>query len=224
MLTPIDVQLQIVHLVDDDEAFRKVACRMLEAAGFQTLSYSSAAAFLEGNDNTRRGCLILDVRMPGGLDGFELQKEMKLGSSSLPIIFLTGHGDIAMSVRAIKSGAHDFLTKPVTREILIATVNGAMAKESEIWTSKNKYKERLERLKGLTKCERKVFLRMMVGLRTKEICDDIGSATRTVNTHRDSVLRKMGVTTVAQLIHQVHQLRLSMGEHSFPTVGSLFDA
>lgn len=214
---------RVVYLVDGDESYRAATCRLLEDAGFSTLSYATATAFLDVEDRPLRGCLVLEVSIPGGIGGLELQKEMNRRNESLPVIFLTGHGDIPISVKAIKAGALDFLTKPTRQEVLIHAVETAMAKELAIWDSRHQYEDRLDRLKSLTKCEREIFLHMMCGLANEQISEEVNSATSTVSGHRTKVMRKMGVTTDAQLIRQVHQLRLAMGDDSFPTVRSLFD-
>lgn len=223
MPTPLRDPHQIVYLVDDDESLRFMTSLVLEAAGYKTLTFDCAAGFLEKYDGTLRGCLILDVRMPGS-DGFALQEAINHRKTTLPIIFLTAYGDIPTSVKGIKAGALDFLTKPTTPGILIPAVENAMAREMEMWTTRLRHQEELGRLLSLDEREREVFLRMMIGLSNKQICEDIGTDAETISASRASVLHKMGVTTTSQLIHQTHQLRVALGKKSFPTVASLFES
>jgi two-component system, LuxR family, response regulator FixJ len=122
-----------IHLVDDDDSLRTALERLLRAAGHEVRAYASAADFLMARTGPLRGCLLLDVRMPGGPTGLELHQALIRQGETLPVVFLTGHGDIPMSVQAVKNGAFDFLTKPVRREDLLKTVTAALAAEDALW-------------------------------------------------------------------------------------------
>lgn len=193
--------LQIVHLVDDDDSLRKAVGRLLRTAGFSVRSYSSAAGFLMEEDGSARGCIVLDVRMPGGPSGIELQTALARRGSAMPIIFLTGHGDIPMSVQAIKNGAADFLTKPVKREILIAAVTAAMEKEASVWGSSEKLRDLRKRRANLTRSEFEVYQRVVAGQPNKQITGELKCSERTVKAHRASAMTKMGAGSLAELVH-----------------------
>lgn len=180
--------------------------RLLRAEGFEIRTYASAADFLMFRDDVLRGCIIIDVRMPGGPSGLELHQSLLRRNESLPVIFLTGHGNIPMSVQAIKSGAFDFLTKPTPRAILVSTVRAALEEESANWTEGLKRQELVTRLNSLTRSEHEIYLRVVAGLPNKLISMEVGSAERTVKAHRSSVMRKMGATSVADLVHMAEQL------------------
>jgi FixJ family two-component response regulator len=147
-----DAHGQAVYLVDDDESLRRAVTRMLNSAGHEVRSFASAAEFLLARGGDLRGCLVLDVRMPGGPSGLELQAGLARQSGALPVIFLTGHGDIPMSVRAIKAGAFDFLTKPVHRETLLGAVDSALALEEQTWRKAEHHRTLEARLATLTPC------------------------------------------------------------------------
>ncbi|GAA5120624.1 response regulator transcription factor [Luteolibacter yonseiensis] len=223
MLTPTERAEQVVHLADADQSFRTATCHQLEAAGFQTRQHPTATDFLDSHTAPPRGCLVLDIRFPTGISGPDLQQELNRRHAILPLIFLTGHGDIPTSVKVLKGGAHDFLTKPADISSLLQAVTTALAKEQALWDSRQKYKDRLENLLNLTATEREIFLRMVDGISYERICRELGIPRATVSTHRSGIMRKMKATTLAQLVHQTHQLRVSMGKESFPTVRSLFE-
>jgi len=209
-----DAAEQAVYLVDDDESLRRAVTRMLNSAGHEVRSYASAAEFLLAWEGQQRGCLLLDVRMPGGPSGLELQAGLArrgLGGA-LPVIFLTGHGDIPMSVRAIKAGAFDFLTKPVHRETLLGAVDSALALEEETWRKAEHHRMLKARLAMLTLCELRVYRRVVEGQPNKQIAAELGSAERTVKAHRARVMIKMEAQSLAELVHMADEL----GE-DFPT-------
>lgn len=197
---------QMVYLVDDDESLRTAVSRLLQTAGFTVHAFSSAAEFLISQNTRNRGCLLLDVRMPGGPSGLELQKGLMRQASSIPIIFLTGHGDIPMSVQAIKDGAFDFLTKPVRRETLISTVVAALEKEASIWESAERLRDLKRRKDGLTPAELAVYSRVVAGEPNKQITAEIKCSERTVKSHRASVMVKMGAASLAELVHIADEL------------------
>lgn len=207
-----DAAGQAVYLVDDDESLRRAVTRMLNSAGHEVRAFASAAEFLLVREECLRGCLVLDVRMPGGPSGLELQAGLGRYGGALPVIFLTGHGDIPMSVRAIKAGAFDFLTKPVHRETLLGAVDSALAQEEEAWRKAKRHRMLEARLATLTPCELRVYRRVAEGQPNKQIAAELGSAERTVKAHRARVMIKMEAQSLAELVHMADEL----GE-AFPT-------
>jgi len=204
-----DSPRQIVHLVDDDESVRSSLGRLLRASGFETRAYESSAQFLLARSGTLRGCVIMDVRMPGGPGGLELHEGLLRQKEHLPVIFLTGHGDIPMSVRAMKSGAFDFLTKPAPAKLLVETVKAALELESSNWHAGTRRREVAARIASLTRAEYEVYKRVVAGLPNKRIMGEIGCAERTVKAHRSSMMTKMGVSSVAELVHLSDDLILA---------------
>jgi FixJ family two-component response regulator len=190
----------VVHLVDDDEALRTALTRLLRAAGHEVRVYPSAAEFLMARDGPLRGCLLLDVRMPGGPTGLELHQALVRQGETLPVIFLTGHGDIPMSVSAVKNGAFDFLTKPVRREELLKVVTAALAAEHAGWQAAEQYRDLLRREASLTPAEKRVFRHVVAGDPNKMIAAELGCAERTVKAHRAQVMKKMGAASLPELV------------------------
>jgi FixJ family two-component response regulator len=189
-----------VHVVEDDASLRTALVRLLGAAGFEARAYASAGEFLVADRGDAPGCLLLDVALPG-LSGLELQAALAREHDPIPIVFLTGHGDIPMSVDAMKAGAVDFLTKPVKRERLLSAVDEALARDAqkrERGVRSDTVRSHYERL---TARERDVFDRVIRGKLNKQIACEIGTSVRTVKAHRAQVMRKMEVTSVADLVH-----------------------
>ncbi len=189
-----------VHLVDDDEALRTALSRLLRAAGHEVRGYASAAEFLMARNGAMRGCLLLDVRMPGGPTGLELHQALVRQGETLPVVFLTGNGDIPMSVQAVKNGAFDFLTKPVRREDLLKTVSAALEAEQTSWQAGERQRELLRREATLTPTEREVLRRVVAGQPNKMIAADLGCAERTVKAHRAQVMHKMAAASLPELV------------------------
>ncbi len=206
-MTTAPSDTQFVHLVDDDESLRTAVGRLLHTAGFNVRSYASAAEFLLAREGLLRGCIVLDVRMPGGPSGLELQKGLIRQAEMVPVIFLTGHGDIPMSVQAIKSGAFDFLTKPVPKEVLLATIEAALEKDASDWEKTERKRELMRRESSLTTTERKIYQCVVAGQPNKQITLEIGAAERTVKAHRAQVMNKMGAASLADLVQMAEQLR-----------------
>jgi FixJ family two-component response regulator len=197
---PLDPPLPAVHLVDDDEALRTALSRLLKAAGHDVRSYASAADFLLARIGPLRGCLLLDVRMPGGPTGLELHQGLIRQGETLPVIFLTGHGDIPMSVQAVKNGAFDFLTKPVKGEDLLKAVGAALENEEKAWQAAARHRELKRRQASLTPAEREVFRRVVAGQPNKMIAAELGCAERTVKAHRSQVMCKMAAASLPELV------------------------
>jgi FixJ family two-component response regulator len=189
-----------VHLVDDDDSLRTALERLLRAAGHEVRAHASAADFLMDRTGPLRGCLLLDVRMPGGPTGLELHQALIRQGETLPVVFLTGHGDIPMSVQAVKNGAFDFLTKPVRREDLLKTVTAALAAEEAMWQAGERRRDLLRREVSLTPAEREVFHRVIAGDPNKMIAAELACAERTVKAHRAQVMHKMGAASLPELV------------------------
>jgi len=194
----------LVYLIDDDDSVRKAVARLLAAAGYEIRSYANAGDFLLAGLEPVPACLILDVRMPGP-SGLELQAALARRDQHLPIIFLTGHGDIRMSVQAMKAGASDFLTKPVEKHQLLSAVSTAIATHAK-WLDKAAYQQALEqKFAQLTVREKQVLAHVIQGKLNKQIAAALSLAERTVKAHRASLMDKLGVGSVAELVRLVEQ-------------------
>jgi FixJ family two-component response regulator len=188
----------VVHVVDDDGPVRAALTRMLRIAGFEVRGYASALEFLASRGDAG-GCLVLDVGLPG-MSGVELQAVLGKVAESLPIVFLTGRGDIETGVRAMKSGAVDFLTKPVKRDVLLAAVRAAIARDVDARAQRAELRSLHDRFATLTTRERQVFDRVIHGKLNKQIANELGTSIRTVKAHRANVMTKMAVGSLAELV------------------------
>jgi RNA polymerase sigma factor (sigma-70 family) len=197
----------VVHVIDDDDSVRKAVTRLLKAAGYEAQGYASAGEFLLAAPSIAAGCLVLDVRMPGP-SGLELQVALKRQGNRLPIIFLSGHGDIPMSVQAIKDGAVDFLTKPVQRQALLAAVGHAIEISRATGAEQARAEFLQSCLQALSDREREIFRMVVQGRLNKQIASALGIAERTVKAHRAQVMEKMQVTTLADLVRVAGELGL----------------
>ena len=206
MSDPAASAKETVHIVDDDESLRTAVSRLLRAAGYQVRTYASAGEFALARAEDLHGCLLLDVRMPGP-SGLDLQASLTRHAEALPIIFLTGHGDVPMSVRAMKAGAVDFLTKPVQRAELLAAIETALARDASTRASRERLRTCRERRDSLTAREREVFTRVTQGQPNKQIAAELSAAERTVKAHRAQVMKKMGATSLAELVQIADDLR-----------------
>jgi FixJ family two-component response regulator len=189
----------LVLIVDDDEDIRFALRELLLSIGLDACCYGSTQELLQADLPERPGCLILDVRMPGA-SGLDLQQHLAVNGNARPIIFLTGHGDIAMSVQAIKAGAVDFLTKPVRDQTLLDAVAAAIEKDISQRKAARLVKEHIDRYAKLTPREREVLREVAKGRLNKQIAFDLGISEVTVKLHRGSVTKKMQATSVGQLI------------------------
>jgi FixJ family two-component response regulator len=174
----------IIHVVDDDDSMRTAVTRLLQAAGYEVRSHASVREFLLARQPDTPGCLVLDVQMPGP-SGLDLQEAFAQRNDGLPIIFLTGQGDIAMSVRAIKAGAVDFLTKPVERPVLLKAVQDALARDEQGRKDAEREGTLRARFETLTPREREVFTLVTAGKANKQIAAELGTSERTVKAQRD---------------------------------------
>ena len=197
----------IVHVVDDDQSVRSSLVRLLRIAGFEARAYRSAGEFLLGSRGEGPGCIVLDVNMPGP-SGLELHEALMKQGDTTPVVFLSGHGDIPMTVRAMKSGAVDFLTKPVKSADLLGAVRTALARDAERRERGDRLRELRARRDSLTEREREVFARVAEGKLNKQIAADLGTSERTIKAHRARVMQKMEVRTVAELIRAADQLKV----------------
>ena len=198
----------IIHVVDDDEPFKSAISRLLRAAGFEVRGYANAGDFMLTHFDDAPGCILMDIRMPGP-SGLELQAALAMRPEPLPVIFLTGFGDIPASVRAIKAGAIDFLTKPVKREDLLKAIEAALARDAENRILRRQLRNWRESYESLTARELQVFERVVAGRMNKEIAGELGAAERTIKAHRAQMMEKMRATSIAQLVHIADQLRAS---------------
>jgi len=206
-MTSSILEKPIVHVVDDDDSLRKAVTRLLHAAGYDVRAYASAGDFaLASREKNKRGCVLLDVRMPGP-SGLDLQEVLAREEEPLPVIFLTAHGDVPTSVRAMKAGALDFLTKPIKRDVLLNAVRVALARDMCLHTSREQLRDLRARFARLTPREKEVFDLVVAGRLNKQIAVELGMAERTVKAHRGQVMTKMQVTSVAELVHLADKMQ-----------------
>lgn len=189
----------VVFVVDDDDAVRDSLGISLKLAGHAVETFDSAAAFLASGAWSRTGCLITDIRMPD-MDGLELQEELARRGSSLPVIVITGHGDVPLAVRAMKAGAGDFLEKPFARDVLLAAVTCALDAGERAAQAALDAQEVRNRLARLTPREREVFDLVVVGKQSKVIAYELGAATRTIEVHRGRMMQKMKAGSLQDLV------------------------
>jgi FixJ family two-component response regulator len=189
-----------VFLIDDDPSVRRALARLIKSAGYQVQTFASAREFLDRMaDATGPACLVLDVRMPG-LSGLDLQRELQTANATLPIIFITGHGNIPMSVKAMKDGAVDFLPKPVTDNDLLRAIEQALARARREGAERKELADIQSRIDTLTAREREVMSLVVQGWLNKQIASELGTVEKTVKVHRARVMDKMQVDSVAELV------------------------
>jgi FixJ family two-component response regulator len=208
-----------IFLVDDDPAVRKALSRVLLAENWNVQSLDSAEAFLAHGARAGPGCLVLDVTMPG-IDGLALQRRLSEERHALPIVFLTGHGDIPMSVAAMKGGAVDFLTKPVNADALVRAVRAALDQDASTRHSRAESADLEERLASLTPREREVLVAIVKGKLNKQIAGDLGIVEQTVKFHRAKIMERMRVRTVAELMHVAARLGVGPDASDAPRPGA----
>jgi len=190
----------VVHVVDDDASFRTAIERRLKKAGYEVTTYPSAQHLLDRlPDENRPGCILLDVRIPG-LSGPELQGRLTELGSTLPIVFLTGYADVPTTVQAIKAGADDFLTKPVTSEQLLRTIKRAIAHHEATRDTKSRLDIVRAHIAALTPREHEVFELVIRGKTNKQVANALGATERTIKAHRHRVMEKMQVQSLAELV------------------------
>lgn len=201
-----------VYIVDDDEGIRDGLSLLLESVGQPCQTYSSAVDFLLEYDSNQSGCLVLDIRMPR-MNGLELQEKLnELGPPILPIIFITGHGDIPMAVEAMRCGALDFIRKPFREQELLDRINEALDADTQKRESLECSKQLLDRLALLSEREREIFERVAEGSMNKAIAIDLGISERTVEVHRAQVMKKLEIRTLAQLVRAKIELEYAASD------------
>jgi len=199
-----------VFLVDDDAGVLKALDRMLQLRGYEVRSFTSPQLFLASHDASVPGCAVLDVAMPE-LDGFALQHALTAEGSQRPVIFLTGEGDIPTTVRAMRAGAVDFLTKPFSDVDLLAAISRAEKQDAENRTANASLNSINARLAMLTSREREVMTHVVAGRLNKQIASDIGTVEKTVKLHRGRMMRKLGVRSVADLVRLAERAGITAG-------------
>jgi two-component system, LuxR family, response regulator FixJ len=195
-----------VHIVDDDEAVRNSLRLLVKSVGLTALIFRSAQEFLGNYHPAHPGCLVLDVRMPG-MSGIELQQQLNLRGAVIPVIFITGHGDIPMAVEAMQQGAFDFLQKPFRDQDLIDRIQRALEKDKKNRAELSQRARILERREALTPREREVLDLVTSGKPNKVMAADLGLSQRTVEIHRAHVMEKMGASSLAQLVRMALDLQ-----------------
>jgi two-component system response regulator FixJ len=194
-----------VLVVDDDAGVRNAMRALLKSVGIECTLYASAQEFLGAYEPSQPGCLLLDIRMPG-MSGLELQQQMNLRGAVIPVIFMTGHGDIPMAVEAMQHGAFDFLQKPFRDQDLLDRIQRAIAKDAELRKSLGEHARIKAHVESLTPREREVLEGMTRGLQNKAIAQELGVSPRTIEIHRARVLEKMNTHSVAELVRMMIDL------------------
>ena len=202
MTAPSAVAEQCIYVVDDDEALRDSLVWLLESSGHHVRAWESAESFLRDFQPAMTGCLVLDVRMPG-MSGLELFEELKRRHFTLPVIFITGHGDVPMAVSAVKKGAVDFIEKPFSERDMLNLISECLAAEQQSRDKRQLEAETARRLTHLTQREREVLDLIIAGKLNKQIADVLGISIKTVEVHRARVMEKMEANSLAELVQNV---------------------
>ncbi len=193
---------QVVHVIDDDIAVRQSLAFLLSTAGLAVRVHESAVAFLEALPDAQEGCIVTDVRMPG-MDGLELQRRLRENRIGLPVIVITGHGDVALAVEAMKAGAADFIEKPFDDEVLVGAIRSALARHSRDAQDDARINEIRRRLELLSEREHEVLDGLAAGKPNKIIAYDLGISPRTVEVYRANVMTKMQADSLSELVRMV---------------------
>ena len=195
----------VVHIVDDDESLRRAVDSLCRSVGFQTRTYGSAQEFLDAKQDDLPGCLVLDVRLPG-ISGLDFQSQLTALGIHLPVILVTGHGDIPMSVRAMKAGAVDFLPKPFRDQDLLDAVTAAVDRDRSRRLADGDANVLRDRFLTLSPREKQVMMLVTTGKMNKQVAGDLGLSEITVRIHRAAAMRKMGARTLADLVRMADAL------------------
>lgn len=198
----------VVHIVDDDASVRASLDNLFRSVGLETRLFASAQEFLDSGQTRDRGCLVLDVRLPG-LNGLDLQERLAAGGVRMPVVMMTGYGDIKMSVRTMKAGAIDFLAKPFREQDMLDAVAAAIARDEATHAQTDGVEALQARHDGLTARERQVMRHVVDGLMNKQIAYELGISEITVKVHRASVMRKMEARTLPDLVRMSQMIRIS---------------
>ncbi len=207
----------IVFVVDDDEHVRNALCRLLRSGGYTVEAYGSASAFLHGADLTSApACLLLDLQLPD-LSGIELQQRLE---GRVPIVFVSGHGDMNTAVRAMKAGASDFLTKPIDAQVLFEATSRALERACQLYEQREQHAEIQRRMEKLTPREREVMALVVTGRPNKLVADELGAAEKTIKIHRARVMEKMKANSLADLVRLMTTFDADVPElHPLPHTG-----
>jgi len=193
------ITIPTVYVIDDDDGMRRALSLLLNTVGYRTIAFANPAEFLAQFDADTHGCLVLDIRMPG-MSGLELQQHLNRTGSMLPVIFITGHGDVPMAVQAMKEGAFEFIQKPFRDQDLLDRINHAIQQDAENRNTLARRADVVRRLEALTPRERQVMEMVVDGAANKVIAIDLDLSERTVEIHRAKVMEKMGARSVAHLV------------------------
>jgi two-component system response regulator FixJ len=194
-----ETEKPLVHLVDDEEAIRRSAGFMLKTAGFRVRPFVSGVELLKHVRTLEPGCILLDIRMPG-MDGLEVQQALREQGVALPIIIMTGHGDISVAVKAMKAGAVDFIEKPFEKSVLLSALEQGLSRLRKAERSREREDEAGLRIASLTQREREVLAGLAQGLPNKSIAYDLGLSPRTVEIHRANLMQKLGVHSLSEAL------------------------
>jgi FixJ family two-component response regulator len=205
----------IVFVLDDDLSVREALRSLIRSVGLRCETFATAAELLRHPRSEEPACLVLDVQLPGK-SGLDLPTELRQQGIELPIIFITGHGTIPMSVRAMKAGALEFLTKPFSEQELLSAIRQALARDREVRMARAEQEALRERFEKLTGRERDVFALVVTGRMNKEIASELGTAEQTIKQHRGRVMRKLGARSIADLVHLAERLTPPAGGRVLP--------
>jgi two-component system response regulator FixJ len=194
-----DEELRLVHLVDDDEAIRRSVGFMLKTSGYEVRAYESGAGFLKSASGLEPGCVLLDIRMPG-MDGLEVLSALRAKGVLLPVIIMTGHGDVSLAVQAMKAGALDFIEKPFEKAVLLSAIEHGIERLKRSAADVDRADEAAVKLQALTPREREVLDGLAKGLPNKTIAYDLGISPRTVEIHRANLMTKLGVRSLSEAL------------------------
>ena len=207
-MTPHASPPATIHVVDDDVSFRNAISRLVRAGGHEVRCYPSAVEFLAAPAGASPGCVLVDLHMPGP-SGLDLQQALAKAEHPLPVIFLTGHGDIPISVQAMREGAEDFLTKPVKKDRLFAAIERALARDAQERAQRARLRELRARFGALTPREREVLAHVLTGQLNKQIAGDLDASERTIKAHRANLMAKLEIHSVAELVQLAHEAGIS---------------